>query len=78
MLRYFFHVRHEGKLEKDPEGVELASLEEAHIEAVKAAREMLAEKVARGDLVNGHQFEITSEDGLVLDIVPFRSVLRLE
>lgn len=78
MPRFYFHVRHDDELDEDPEGAELESLEQAEDEAVKAAREILAEKVAKGDEVDGHRFEITSEAGEVLKVVPFRSVLRLK
>jgi hypothetical protein len=78
MPRFYFHVRHHDELDEDPEGIELPSLDVAIDEAVKGAREILAEKVAKGDIVDGHQFEITTEQGDILKVVEFRSVLRLE
>lgn len=78
MPRYYFHVRCNGALEKDPEGAELPSLDAAHDEAIQAAREIIAEKVLSDDVIDGQSFEITAEDGTVLGAVPFRSVLRLD
>lgn len=78
MPKYYFHVRKNGLLEQDPEGAEFPTLEAAYGEAIQAAREMLAEKVLSGGVIDGHKFEITAEDGTVLRDVPFRSVLRFE
>lgn len=78
MPRYFFHVRNGDKYEKDPEGAEFDSLEEARRDAEMAAREILAEKILRDDVIDGHGFEVTTEQGEVAFFVPFKSVLRLE
>ena len=78
MPRYYFHVRSHDSLDEDPEGAEFSSLDAAHNEAVRAAREIIAEKVLSDDIIDGQSFEITAEDGTVLGDVPFRSVLRLE
>ena len=77
MPRFFFHISDGDFREIDPEGVEFASLEHAVIDARKAAREMLAEKLIADERINGQQFEITDEEGNVLETVPFRSVLNL-
>lgn len=78
MPRYYFHVRKDGVLEEDPEGAVFSTVDDAYDEAIKAAREILAEKVAVGDLIDGNRFEITSEEGDILREVPFRLALRLE
>lgn len=78
MPRYYFNIRKGNHLERDPEGEELRSYEMAVEEAEKAARELLAAKVANGEVVDGDRFEITNEKGEVLGVIPFRSVLRLE
>ena len=77
MPRYYFHIRRTGgALEEDPQGTELASFEQAGAEAVKAAQEILAIKVAHGEMIDEDCFVITSEDGTVLAEVPFKSALR--
>ena len=78
MPRYYFHVRRHGVFEEDPVGLDFPSLEVAHYEAVLAAREIIAEKVLTDDVIDAQSFEITAEDGVVLDTLPFRSVLHLE
>ncbi|MBP2560868.1 hypothetical protein J2857_003637 [Neorhizobium galegae] len=78
MPEYYFHVRKHDALEEDPEGTEFATIDEAQNEALKAAREMLAEKVLSNEIIDGQRFEICAEDGTVLREVPFRSALRLE
>jgi len=78
MPRYYFHVRKDGVLEKDPEGAEFASVDEAYHEAVKAAREIIGDKVANGEIVNGQTFEITSESGDIVGLVPYRSIIRFD
>ncbi|KQW30809.1 hypothetical protein ASC71_00450 [Rhizobium sp. Root1240] len=78
MPRYYFHVRRHDVFEEDPMGLEFPSLDVAHNEAVLAAREMISEKVLTDEVIDAQSFEITAEDGDVLDTVPFRSVLRFE
>ncbi|PDT15432.1 hypothetical protein CO670_17855 [Rhizobium sp. J15] len=75
MARYYFHVRRGERLEPDSEGVELASPEEAYREAVGAAREILAEAILAQQSTDGDSFEITLEDGTLLAIIPFASVI---
>jgi hypothetical protein len=51
--------------------------ESAVEEAKSAARELLASKVLKGEIVDGDVFEITTSNGKVVEILPLRSVLRL-
>lgn len=76
MPNYYFHLRDGDRLEKDPEGSVFSTVEEARAEAVLSAREMLAEKVAAGATIYGQVFEITSEDGVVIERLPLKSVLK--
>jgi len=78
MPRFYFHIRDHDGLRKDPEGAEYASLEQARDEAVRSARELLGQRVARGDVVDGDAFELTNEDGTVVDTVKFKDLLRME
>lgn len=77
MPRFYFHIRDGDLLEIDPDGLEFATLEYAVLDARKAAREMLAEKLLANEHVNGQRFEITDETGTIVETVTFRSVLRL-
>ena len=77
MTKYFFHKRDGSELVEDEEGTDLPDLEAARNEAILAAREMMAEMVLEGKVVDGQQFEITSEDGSTVDIVTFKSAIKL-
>lgn len=77
MPRFYFHIRDGNFREIDPEGVEFASLEHAVLDARKAAREILAEKLIADEPIDGQRFEIADESGEVVETVPFKSVLRL-
>ncbi len=78
MTRYFFNIQRLDALEEDPDGAEFETLQHAIQEAVLAARELLAEKVRHGDIVDGDTFKITTADGEVVHNLPLKSVLRLE
>jgi len=39
---------------------------------------MMAEKVAKGDLLDGGQFEIMDTEGRIIAVLLFKSVVRLE
>lgn len=78
MPRYYLHIRDGQKLIEDQEGVELPSVVSAKGEAEEAAREILAEKLEAGDIIDGQAFEIHDAWGNHMLTVPFRSVLRLK
>ncbi len=77
MTRYFFHVRKHGNLTLDPEGDEFDTLDLAYEEAVASAREIVAQHVAVGESIADEQFEITTETGKIVKIIPFRSIVNL-
>jgi hypothetical protein len=76
MPRYFFHIKSESAIVEDLEGVELSGEREAHAEAADAAREILSERVRKGEVIDGHEFEVQDEGGTKLFTLPFRDVLR--
>ena len=78
MPKYFFHIKSEGSFIEHLEGVELAGDKEAFDEAADAAREILAERVRRGEIVDGEQFDVHDDDGTKLFSLPFRHVLRID
>ncbi len=63
MPRYFFHVRDAECFSADTEGAVLSNDERACIEATQAAREMLAEKILRDEIIDGAEFEVVRGDG---------------
>lgn len=78
MPKYFFHIASSDSFIEDFEGVNLKGEKEAFDEATDAAREMLAERVRKGEVVDGHRFEVHDESGTKLFTLPFRDVLCLE
>ena len=78
MPRYFFHIRSDDNFVKDAEGVDLPGDVEAREEAADAAREILAERVRKGEVVDGHTFEVHDDAGTKVFTFPFRDVLRLD
>ncbi len=78
MARYFFHVRLGNDRALDPEGEDFPDLEAAHEEALRCAREIVAEKLLAGDLIDGHSIEIVGEDGNLMLSVPLNWALRLD
>lgn len=78
MPRYFFNIREHGILDEDTVGAEMPSNDFAYDEAVKAARELISEKVLKGVPIDGQIFEITNDAGDVVHTVPFKSVLSYE
>jgi hypothetical protein len=77
MPLYYFHIRDGDDVARDLEGVEFATPELAHEEAILAARELLSQRTLRGDASNAQAFEITDEHGAVIDVVPFKDVMRI-
>lgn len=78
MPRFFFHIRDGAKLIEDPDGSDLPDLAAAREEASQSARAILAEKLKAGEVLDGQRFEITNAEGVVLVILPFKDILRLQ
>jgi len=77
-MKFFFHVRDIETYDEDVEGTELPSLSAAVEEARQSAREMVAELVLQGALVDGRRFEIADETGDILETVTLKEVVRME
>ncbi|CUX56316.1 MULTISPECIES: DUF6894 family protein [Agrobacterium] len=78
MPRYFFHVRDAQGLSVDMEGAVLSTDEQARREAVQAAKEMLAEKILKDEILDGSAFEVVRSDGLLVAKIPLKSVIRFK
>ena len=78
MPKYYFHIKSDDDFVEDPEGVELQGDGQARDEAIDAAREILAERVRKGEIVDGHVFDVRDEAGTMVFSLPFRDVLRLD
>ncbi|AOF93018.1 hypothetical protein [Sinorhizobium sp. RAC02] len=78
MPRFYFHIRDGESYELDTVGAEFDSLDLARRDACLAAREIIAEKLMAGDVLDGQRFEITDETGVRVETVVFRSVLNIQ
>lgn len=77
MPSYFFHIHDAGEIIRDEEGSVLPDVQSARTEAIQSARDILAEHVRAGDVVDGRRFEVADETGKVLFVVPFADLVRL-
>lgn len=78
MPRYFFNLRNDMSVD-DEEGRELPDLETARSWARKYAAEMAAVSVVDHHHLNlHHRIEVTDEAGLIVVVVEFRDVVRIE
>lgn len=62
MPRYFFHV-HGDVIALDEEGVELPSLAAASLQAIRGARDLVAEQVKHGHFVLSYWIDVVDEQG---------------
>jgi predicted N-acetyltransferase YhbS len=75
MPRYYFHIhRPEGTLEDD-EGSDLPNIDAVREEAITAVREIVAERVRRGDDADGDELRVADDSGRVVLTVPFREAI---
>jgi hypothetical protein len=77
MPRFFFNLRNREEV-PDPEGLILSDAGAARQEAVRAARDIMAEEVRHGRLPLLKQIEVTDENGQPIFAVPFREAIEIE
>ena len=77
MPRFFFNLR-DGESIDDPDGVFLPDTRTARLEAIRNARDIMAEEVRRGHLSLASRIEVTDENGEPILAVPFREVVEIE
>ncbi len=74
MPRYFFHIRDDGLVIKDVEGIELPDIPDMKARLLRAAKEVLSEEEWKAERTDGRSFEIVDEEGRTLLVVPFRDL----
>lgn len=77
MTRLFLHQNRPQQFIQDTEGLEFSSLEDARLEAIESAREMICDMARRGHIELDCNFQIADEGGKVLMVVPFSDALTL-
>ncbi|HEX6376566.1 MAG TPA: hypothetical protein VFZ91_12700 [Allosphingosinicella sp.] len=75
MPRFFFHLSDGAKL--CDEGMTFATVDEARKEALRAAREIMADEVRRGSLTLADRIEIADEGGNPVTVVTFADAIRI-
>lgn len=76
MTQYFFHIRDGGVLIEDPDGGNFQSIEEARSEAILSARDLLADRLRSGGILDGQTIEITTSNGFVVAVVPLKDAIN--
>jgi hypothetical protein len=75
---FYFNVRAGEHLVRDLAGTSFPDVVAARECAVKLARDALADKVERGEIIDGQVMEICDSAGTVVATVPFREAIRFD
>ena len=78
MPRFYLNIRDGDDLIEDQEGSVLVDVAAARLEAMASSRDILAELVRAGRLVDGQCFEIMDDSGELRAVVPFKEALKLD
>jgi len=75
MPHLFLNFREDGVLLQDAEGRDYSTLDAARGDAIRSARDIIAEQIRQGQPIDGARIEITDATGDILDIVFFKDVI---
>ncbi|WP_414713333.1 DUF6894 family protein [Sphingomonas sp.] len=75
--RYFFHV-YDDIIAQDEEGEELPNFAAARLNALKGARELIAEQVRHGYIVLSHWIDVVDEQGDAVLTVTFKDAVDIK
>jgi hypothetical protein len=75
MTRFFFDFRKGAEQVADTEGTELADVEEAYLEAFKAAQEMWSDLLRQRFDPRRCYFDVRNHDGEMMFVLPFQEVV---
>ena len=75
MSRFFFDFRQDGARVPDNQGIEFPDVEQAYLEAFRAAQEMWSELLKVRQDPRRCKFEVRNEDGIILFMFPFQEVM---
>ena len=77
MARYFFDFYECGNLFKADESVELPDIAAVREQAIKEARELMAEEVRKGELCLSCRIEVLDECQRPVMLLPFKEAIKL-
>lgn len=75
MPKFYLHIEQSRGRVEDREGAEYRDLDAARVEAIESAREIMSERVRKGEPANHSRFVIMDEAGRTLDVVPFETAI---
>ena len=75
MPAYYFHIRDNGVLLRDPDGLELPDLDAARAECKRLILSVLREEPISEELSANREFEVVDETGRTVLLIPFRLAL---
>ena len=76
MPRYYFHLHNDLDV-RDEEGRELPDQKAARAEAIRGARDLMAEDVKRGRLTLSHWIEVRDEAGAQLFVLRYGEAVEI-
>ena len=76
MPRFYFHV-YDDVIAQDEEGMELPNLAAARLNAIRGARDLIAEQVRHGHFVLSHWIDVVDENGEKVLTLPFRDAVDI-
>jgi uncharacterized protein DUF6894 len=75
---YFIHIYQRGRLAEDKDGKHFPNLKAAELEAIQAAREMGAQIVRAGKVLDlASRLEIVDANGRLASVVTFRDAIPI-
>ena len=75
MSAYYFHIRDNGVLINDPDGLELPDLDAVRAECKRVVVSVLEEEQMDDQRSANREFQIEDETGRIVLVVPFRSAV---
>jgi hypothetical protein len=77
MQKLFFHLHECGSVILDEEGVDVESIADARLRALREARSIMSSEVAAGKLCLSCHISVEDANGTPLIAVPFREALEI-
>lgn len=74
-MRYYLDVYHDESVVRDPEGREFETMEEARLEALASAREMMAASLVAGQFMFDRSIRVRNEQGDNVSVLRFEDAL---
>ncbi len=77
MPQFFLHLHECGRVTRDEEGFDFASVDDARLEAIRSARDIMCGTLHDGTLCLGCYIEVEDARGGPSFVVPFREAVHV-